>query len=89
MMMLKPVELSDCGLSPVCEIENVFGLTLDQRDERIRQELAKRKEAMNERYLCHEKNFVRRLDGNDAKYKPSARTSGVTVVAIRKKVVMA
>lgn len=44
-----------------------LGVTTDQRN---RDEIERKRYAMGERYLCHEANRVKRLDGRD--FRPAA-----------------
>jgi hypothetical protein len=55
------------------QVEVVKVATHAEQLERIQQRAKELKEAMGPRYLCHEKNRVRRLDGRT--YRPRGTTS--------------
>ena len=68
-MMFKPrmsAEIQD-WITPR-QVEVVKVATRSEQLERIQQRAKELKEAMGPRYLCHEKNRVRRLDGRT--YRP-------------------
>ena len=73
-MMFKPrmsAEIQD-WITPR-QVEVVKVETLAEQFERIQQRAKELREAMGPRYLCHEKNRVRRLDGRT--YRPRGATS--------------
>ena len=55
-------------------VEVVKVTTHSEQLDRIKQRANELREAMGPRYLCHEKNRVRRLDGQS--YRPRAATGG-------------
>ena len=55
------------------QVEVVKVETLAEQFERIQQRAKELREAMGPRYLCHEKNRVRRLDGRT--YRPRGAMS--------------
>lgn len=80
--MLKPsasAEVRDWITPPHVELVKVT--TYAERLERITQRARELREAMGPRYLCHEKNRVRRLDGRS--YKPR-EAAGSNVRTIRR-----
>lgn len=80
--MLKPsmsAEIQD-WITPR-QVEVVKVATHAEQLERIQQRAKELKEAMGPRYLCHEKNRVRRLDGRT--YRPRG-TISTNVRAIKR-----
>lgn len=73
-MLFKPsmsAEIHD-WITPA-QVEVVRVATHAEQLERIQQRAKELREAMGPRYLCHEKNRVRRLDGRS--YRPRTATS--------------
>ena len=72
-------ELQDWITPPQVEIVKVSAPA--ERLESLAQRAKELKEAMGPRYLCHEKNQVRRLDGRN--YRPSD-AGGVTLRSLKR-----
>ena len=73
-MMFKPrmsAEIQD-WITPR-HVEVVKVETLAEQFERIQQRAKELREAMGPRYLCHEKNRVRRLDGRTFRPRTNVR----------------
>lgn len=73
-MIFKPgtsAEIQDWITPPQVEVVKVA--THSEQLERIQQRARELREAMGPRYLCHEKNRVRRLDGRT--YRPRGAVS--------------
>lgn len=80
-MLFKPsagTEILDWITPPQVQVVRVE--TLVEPFERIQRRAQELREAMGPRYLCHEKNQVRRLDGRS--YKP--RKAGASNVRVMK-----
>lgn len=80
-MLFKPsmsTEIED-WITPA-QVEVVKVATPSEQLERIQQRAKELREAMGPRYLCHEKNRVRRLDGRS--YRP--RTASTNVRAMKR-----
>ena len=60
------------------QVEVVKVETRAEQFERIQQRAKELKEAMGPRYLCHEKNRVRRLDGRT--YRPRGTSTNVRAI---------
>ena len=71
-MIFKPgssAEVQDWITPPQVEVVKVEAHS--ERLERIQQRVKELREAMGPRYLCHEKNRVRRLDGRSYRTRDS------------------
>jgi hypothetical protein len=78
-MLFKPnmsAEIHDWITPPQVEVVKVA--THSEQLARIQQRAKELQEAMGPRYLCHEKNRVRRLDGKS--YRPRAPSSNVRAI---------
>lgn len=78
-MLFKPsmsAEIYDWITPPQVEVVKVA--THSEQLARIQQRARELQEAMGPRYLCHEKNRVRRLDGKS--YRPRAASSNVRAI---------
>ena len=72
-------EIEDWITPPQVEVVRVAAHK--ERLERIQQRAIELRKAMGPRYLCHEKNQVRRLDGRN--YRPSD-AGGVTLRSVKR-----
>ena len=80
-MMLKPMSAEIQDWITPRQVEVVKVETPAEQLERIQQRAKELREAMGPRYLCHEKNRVRRLDGRT--YRPRG-TITATVRAMKR-----
>ena len=75
-MLFKPsmsAEIQDWITPPQVELVKVA--THTEQLARIQQRANELREAMGPRYLCHEKNRVRRLDGRSYRPRPATSTN--------------
>ena len=75
-MLFKPsmsAEIQDWITPPQVEVVKVA--THSEQLARIQQRAKELQEAMGPRYLCHEKNRVRRLDGKSYRPRPASSSN--------------